>query len=187
MDATYAKLGEASREIDAEQPWKSNNAATLDGFDMARWLENIQATPLGKAAMRAEMEANESVPLERQSYLAFLTMVKGGGGADYFTLSETKRCAQGNQALAMALAKKLAGRVRALENPVFGACMNVAGHERRTGRQRCDRPMRGSKLYRGGCDSHGSAQRLEQDQMHAGTARCVASADGRRGQCIFQV
>jgi monoamine oxidase len=112
LDKTVSKINAAAAEIDEDRPWLAPDAASKDAFTMNRWLENVEASPLAKRAIRAELEGNNAVPLERQSYLAFLAMVKGGGLQDYWDLSETKRCAQGNQALAAALADKLGNQVR---------------------------------------------------------------------------
>ena len=127
MDAAMRKLNDAARGIDADMPWKTENAATLDAFTMARWLEAVQASDVCKKAIRAEWEANNSVAFETQSYLAFLTMVKGGGVENFWTATETKRCAQGNQALAQAIANQLTGLRLRLRAPVSGINWGPSG------------------------------------------------------------
>ncbi len=107
IDAAMSTLNDAARRVNEDQPWKTPNAEALDAMSMVDWLAGVQASPLTKRAIRAELEANESVSLDRQSYLAFLAMVKGGGVEKYWTDSETCRCTLGNQALAKALADKL--------------------------------------------------------------------------------
>jgi monoamine oxidase len=118
MEKALATLNDAARGINEDEPWKSPNADSLDSSTMSDWLNLITASPITKRAIRAELEANEAVPLERQSYLAFLTMVKGGGLEKYWTDSETCRCTQGNQALAAKLADKLTGFRLHLGKPV---------------------------------------------------------------------
>ena len=117
MDTAFATLNEAARNVDALEPWKTANAESLDARSMGDWFAGIEASHNAKRAIRAEIESNEGVPLERQSYLAFLTMVKAGGVEKYWTDSETVRCMNGNQALAFKLAQKLGDRVR-LGEPV---------------------------------------------------------------------
>ena len=112
MDAAYATINDAARDIDVEEPWKSKNAAQLDARSLADWLSDLNVSTTAKRAIRAEQEANQGVSLERQSFLAFLTMVKGGGLEKYWTDSETGRCAQGNQALATALAATLGKKIQ---------------------------------------------------------------------------
>jgi monoamine oxidase len=85
---------------------------------MGDWFAGINASRDAKRAIRAELEANEGVPLERQSYLGFLTMIKAGGVEKYWTDSETVRCLDGNQTLALKLAQKLGGRVHLGESVV---------------------------------------------------------------------
>jgi monoamine oxidase len=111
MDTAFSTLNDAARKVNADEPWKMENAEALDARTMGDWLASLEASTLTKRAIRAELEANESVVLERQSYLAFLAMVKGGGVEKYWTDSETCRCAQGNQALADKLVAKINERV----------------------------------------------------------------------------
>ncbi len=120
MDAVLSKINDAARGIDADRPWTAPNAATLDAFTMAQWLQNVKASDMTKRALRSEIEANNAVALEVQSYLAFLAMVKGGGVENYWTATETKRCAQGNQALADAIAKGLTFLRLRKSSPVAG-------------------------------------------------------------------
>ena len=108
----FATLNDATPECEfPQEPWKTANAASLDARSMGDWFSGIEASHNAKRAIRAEIEANEGAPLERLSYLAFLTMVKAGGVEKYWTDSETVRCLDGNQTLAFKLAEKLGDRV----------------------------------------------------------------------------
>jgi monoamine oxidase len=107
MDAAVEKLNDPARGINDEEPWATPGAKAMDAMSMADWLASLQISPLTKRAIRAWFEADEAVALEKQSYLAFLTMIKGGGVDKYWTDSETARCAQGNQALATKLSQGL--------------------------------------------------------------------------------
>ncbi len=111
MDKAFATLNDAARNVNALEPWKTANAEALDARSMGDWFAGIDVSHNAKRAIRAEIEANEGVPLERQSFLAFLTMVKAAGVEKYWTDSETVRCLDGNQTLALTLAEKLGGRV----------------------------------------------------------------------------
>jgi monoamine oxidase len=126
MDKAFESITAAAAGINEDEPWTSPNAAALDAKSMRDWLEGVEISPLAKRAIRAELEANESVALERQSYLAFLTMVKGGGLEKYWTESETCRCTQGNQALAIKLAEALPFRVK-LNAPVKSIAYGGSG------------------------------------------------------------
>ena len=107
MDAATETLNEPAKMIDEEQPWRTSGAKAMDAMSMADWMASLSCSALAKKALRAWFEADETVALEKMSYLAFLTMIKGGGVERYWTDSETCRCAQGNQALATKLAAGL--------------------------------------------------------------------------------
>jgi monoamine oxidase len=107
MDAAANLLNEQADKINPDEPWNSPGAADMDKRNMAEWLASVQGSPLLKRAVRSWFEADETVSLEQQSYLAFLTMVKGGGVEKYWSDVETCRCAQGNQALAGKLAERI--------------------------------------------------------------------------------
>jgi monoamine oxidase len=126
MDTAFATLNADARGVDADEPWKTPNAEALDARSMGDWFAGIEASHDTKRAIRAEIEANEGAPLEKLSYLAFLAMVKGGGVEKYWTDSETVRCMDGNQTLALKLAEQLGKRVH-LGTPVVSI---VAGDER---------------------------------------------------------
>ena len=118
MDGAFATLNDAARGVNASEPWKTADAESLDARSMGDWFAGIDVSHNAKRAIRAEIEANEGVPLERQSFLAFLTMVKAAGVEKYWTDSETVRCLDGNQTLALKLAEKLGDRVRLGESVV---------------------------------------------------------------------
>lgn len=113
MDAAANLLNEQAEKINADEPWNSPGAAEMDAHSMAQWLASVQGSPVLKRAVRAWFEADETVALERQSYLAFLTMIKGGGVELFWSDAETCRCAQGNQALAKKLAEHVEVRLNA--------------------------------------------------------------------------
>ena len=104
MDAAFATLTEASAAIDANQPWKSANAETLDKMTMADWWKKIEGAELNRKAIWVQLASDNAVELEKQSYLGLLAGIKGGQGEKYWTESEVYRCKGGNQQLATKLA-----------------------------------------------------------------------------------
>jgi monoamine oxidase len=126
LDKVQEPLNEAAQNVNAERPWETPNAEELDARSMGDWIRTAEVSDLTKKALRATIEGDESVSLERQSYLAFLAMVKGGGLHKFWTDSETHRCAQGNQALAHKLHQALGNSVR-LNSPVVSI---VSGNQR---------------------------------------------------------
>jgi len=107
----------AAAGIDADEPWKSPNAAALDQRNVADWLRTVPVSPPGRALFASQLTADNGVALERQSYLANLAIVKGGGLEKFWTDTETHRCRGGNHQLAEKLAAALGARVR-LRSPV---------------------------------------------------------------------
>lgn len=105
MEAALGKMNDDARKIDADEPWKSPDAAKLDARNTADWIAKSDASDLTKKAMTIELTANNGQPPEKQSYLGNLAQVAGGGVETYWTDTETNRCKGGNQLLATKLAE----------------------------------------------------------------------------------
>jgi monoamine oxidase len=96
-----------AKSVNAEEPWTSPRAAELDRMNVARWLRDVPVSRYCKLAWGAQLAGNNGVSLARQSYLANLAAVKGGGLDKYWTDSELYHCRGGNQSLAFKLAQSL--------------------------------------------------------------------------------
>ncbi|HEX5475045.1 MAG TPA: NAD(P)/FAD-dependent oxidoreductase [Vicinamibacterales bacterium] len=108
MDAALQRLNaDAARIDDPFAAWTTAGAAALDARSLADWLQTLDASPLCKAGIDAQMTADNGVRAAWQSYLGNLAMVKGGGLEKYWTDTEVYRCAGGNQQLAVRLAREL--------------------------------------------------------------------------------
>lgn len=113
IEEALARLIELAKDINPDEPWNAPKAAELDAQSLLDWL--AASDGLGdraRAMIVAETEADNGVPASRVSLLAYLSMINGGGLADYFELSETRRLEGGNDALATAMARKLGDRVK---------------------------------------------------------------------------
>jgi monoamine oxidase len=117
MEAAMNKMNDDARPINEDEPWNSPNALALDKKTTREWVESLNLEPLCKLGVVAELEGNNGVALELQSYLGNLTQVKGGGVERYWTDSEVYRCKGGNMQLALKLAEKIGDRLH-LGNPV---------------------------------------------------------------------
>lgn len=118
MDHIFAAITADADPINAESPWLSPRAAELDAMSMAARLAQIEGDELARYAVGVQLSSNNGAPMDRQSYLGNLAQVKGGGGAAYWTDSENRRCAGGNQQLAYRLAESIgSGRIH-LNTPV---------------------------------------------------------------------
>ncbi len=107
MEAAFAAMTQDARSVLEATPWQSPHAANLDRKSIADWIAHLACAPRSKRALRAYFTGLNGVEPERQSYLAMLAAVKGGGLERYWTDSETYRCRGGNQQLAMHLASKI--------------------------------------------------------------------------------
>lgn len=117
IDSMTAQLVELAKDIDPIRPFNAHNAVELDEQNMLEWVNNTTVSDSAKAIMIAYEESDNGVPAGRMSLLAYLSMVAGGGFADYYELSETHHATAGNDALATAMASSLGERVK-LKTPV---------------------------------------------------------------------
>jgi monoamine oxidase len=112
FDAVAAHLIEMARPVDPVRPWISPGAARLDRMTYADYLGGSTLSADARQLLGTLSEADNGVPPQRQSMLAYLAMIAGGGFRDYFEISETHRAQGGNDALASALAQSMDQRVR---------------------------------------------------------------------------
>lgn len=100
MDGALGSINADAAPIDADRPWLSPGARELDARPTSDWLAGLAVSELARRLMRVQLTADNGVEPERQSYLANLAAIKGGGLGDYWTESEVYRCKGGNQQLA---------------------------------------------------------------------------------------
>ncbi|MFT3787449.1 MAG: FAD-dependent oxidoreductase [Tepidisphaeraceae bacterium] len=94
------RLTEQAKDVNADEPWLSPNAAERDMLTIAGFIDRSEVSPLGKKMAHLLFSADNAVPSKLQSYLANLAMIKGGNLEAYWTDSEVGRCTGGNQLLA---------------------------------------------------------------------------------------
>lgn len=105
MDESFAVMNALAADLDADQPWTHRIADSMDKQSMAAWIERCKVSDLCKQGMTVQVMADNGQDPAKQSYLAFMAMVKGGGVEKYWTESEVYRCKGGNQQLATKLAE----------------------------------------------------------------------------------
>jgi len=115
MEKVLALVNRDARDIKEDEPWTMPDASALDSRSVAQWLRGLDASDLAKKGVSAQMVGDAGVALDRQSYLALLTMVKGGGVEKFWTETELYHCRGGNQQLAERLADAI-GRGRIVLN-----------------------------------------------------------------------
>ncbi|WP_159397714.1 flavin monoamine oxidase family protein [Sorangium cellulosum] len=120
-EQVYNEMTEAFKSIEKDakrieepyKPWRAPNARELDATSLSDWLEKVKASALTKAAIQAQFENNNGVPLSRQSYLGAVAAVAGSAlwyddKLDaYWEDSEVARCSAGNQGLAIELGNRI--------------------------------------------------------------------------------
>jgi monoamine oxidase len=114
MARALAALSQTARTVfttpsSIKQPWTVAKARTLDALTIDDWIQSVDRDPrsdLG-AALRLEFSNDNAVAANRQSLLAVLALIAGGGFEGYWEDTEVYRCEDGNQALATRLAAQL--------------------------------------------------------------------------------
>ncbi|MCY2960092.1 MAG: FAD-dependent oxidoreductase [Planctomycetota bacterium] len=105
IDALQNTLTKLAREVDGDAPWNHPFAGALDMRHMSGWVEEQQVSRLAQHGFRVLLAADAGMPTKRQSLLATLGMIAGGGLEAFWTSSESYRCSGGNARLARALAE----------------------------------------------------------------------------------
>lgn len=104
IDELQNALTKFAREVDGDAPWNHSFASAIDMRHMHGWVEEQQVSRLARHAFRVLLAADAGMPTNRQSLLATLAMISGGGLEAFWTSSESYRCGGGNDRLALALA-----------------------------------------------------------------------------------
>jgi monoamine oxidase len=103
MQRVYdAWIADAKIVTEPWAPWQAPGAAGLDAQSLG---DNIPAgTPADVAyAISTDFELNNTIPIDKQSWLANLAQIQAGGGEGFFDDTEVFRCTAGNQQLAVRL------------------------------------------------------------------------------------
>jgi monoamine oxidase len=118
LEKLTALVTNEAREIDAHQPWKSPEAERLDRWPTSQRIAAADVSPLAKRIFGVSLANDNTVSLDRQSYLGNLAQIRGGGLERYWTDSETCRCVGGNQQFATKLAEAIGSERVLLNCPV---------------------------------------------------------------------
>jgi hypothetical protein len=69
-------------------------------------IDKMEVSDLCKLALKEQLETDNGVPAERQSYLGVLAMIKGGGGKSFWEDTEVYRCLEGTASASIAKSKE---------------------------------------------------------------------------------
>jgi monoamine oxidase len=114
MEPVIASICSEARKLsDPYKCWDAPNADELDKKTLSDWIEKQDCSIQARRALEAPFANTNGAPTSSQSFLANLAAIRGGGlhgrPDDYFTQSETVKCEQGNQTLALRLADSIVG------------------------------------------------------------------------------
>jgi monoamine oxidase len=128
MDAALSRMNDDARRVpDAFAAWTTPDAGALDRRSLGEWIAALDASPLCKLAVDAQMTSDNGVRSAWQSYLGNLAMIAGGGIEKYWTETERYHCSGGNQQLAEHLLAAIGrDRLRRRE-PVISVAVDDAG------------------------------------------------------------
>ena len=114
MREALTTLNPLASKVDALTPWQSK-LKSKDSESVADWIKTLKhPSDRTKAALRFQLECDQTLPVEQQSLLGLLAAVHGGSLTDlsdrrrkdpseFWTETEVYRCAGGNDQLAQSL------------------------------------------------------------------------------------
>lgn len=109
MGAALNGMSPLAAHINADRPWLSPDARSLDARTIQSWIDGLDVDEVTRKACWINFAGDNSVDPARASLLGQLAAVKGGGGEKFWTETETWRCKGGNARLARALLAGIGG------------------------------------------------------------------------------
>ncbi len=107
-DALLRRLNPLAMGVNADEPWTSPAADELDHLSLQDWLDaQADVGEDVRTVAAVGMAGDNGLPCDRQSLLANLAMIKGGGMDAFWTDSEYYRAQGGNERLAQALLREI--------------------------------------------------------------------------------
>lgn len=103
LDDALSRLDRPARSVHPYRPWDSPEAHVLDERTLSEALHELGVSARCRWALEAQFADNNAEPTDRQSLLANLALIRGGGLENFWKESEVFRCATGNDSLAWAL------------------------------------------------------------------------------------
>jgi monoamine oxidase len=113
MTDVFTTLAHKAREMvrDPHKPWAAHHAQELDNTPLSAWIERLDCSARTKRAIEDQFRNDGGVDPKHQSLLGVLSTIRGGASKDrvddYFTQTETLRCAEGNQMLAARMTEEI--------------------------------------------------------------------------------
>lgn len=118
IEQVLAQLTREAQVVNADEPWNTPDAKSLDARSLGDWLAKQKLSPLARTLMEAQFAGTNGVATFQQSLLGNLTTIKGGGLEKYWSDTEVYRLKGGNQQYALRLAKELGDKRVTLNCPI---------------------------------------------------------------------
>ncbi len=149
MSGALKTLDPLAAEVDALTPWKSKLIGK-DGESVEDWIKTLEhLSDRTRAALRFQLECDQTIPVGQQSLLGLLAAVQGGSLTDlsdpqrkepseFWTETEVYRCAGGNDQLAQCLKAEiedcgsrvlLSTPASKITFPLNGVCVHANGED----------------------------------------------------------
>lgn len=107
IDQACARMTDDARTVVPDAPWETPRAADFDAVNTQEWIDRQDISDLARKLLASQFTADNSVAVERQSYLGNLAQIRGGGLERYWDETEVYRCRGGNQQFATKLAEAI--------------------------------------------------------------------------------
>ena len=114
-EAQQQVAADAEAVVDPFQPWSSGCAGEYDSTSLGEKLDQFASTGIVREVLEITYGNDNVKPSPQQSYLGICSLVKAGGGSQFWDLVENFRCSQGNQALAEKLAESVRGQQNGIQ------------------------------------------------------------------------
>lgn len=111
IERGHKELALDAAEADAEFPWRTPNAESLDQQSLQWRIERMETTARAKRAIAVEFLMDMACHPARMNYLALMCVIKGHGVDRYWSETEMYRARHGNQILASRLAAHVSGKI----------------------------------------------------------------------------
>ena len=110
MRTALEQLNALAEPIDADEPWRSPQAAEIDRRSLDDWIAALDVEPRCRELIAIQMTGINGVIPAWQSLLAILAIVRGGGLQKFWDETDTLHCVGGTQQLATRIAQSLIQR-----------------------------------------------------------------------------
>lgn len=119
LNLAYRDIEDLAKYVNLSKPWNSPYSLVLDGASVAEWIDYLPVSKETKTFLDVQFASDNGVATDKQSLLANLIAIKGGGLDLFWSDTECFRLKGGNQQIAHCLSKELGEQNLYLGCPVI--------------------------------------------------------------------